>query len=51
MAGDGRGTTILADVTDPAALADAVQWQRVIDIDLTGVFLSCQAQARVMLAH
>jgi len=26
-----------------------VHWQRVLDVDLTGVFLSCQAQARVML--
>jgi NAD(P)-dependent dehydrogenase (short-subunit alcohol dehydrogenase family) len=25
------------------------QWQRMIDINLTGVFLSCQAEARVML--
>lgn len=25
------------------------QWQRMIDINLTGIFLSCQAQARVML--
>ena len=25
------------------------QWQRVFDINLTGVFLSCQAEARVML--
>lgn len=25
------------------------QWQRVLDINLTGIFLSCQAQARVML--
>jgi NAD(P)-dependent dehydrogenase (short-subunit alcohol dehydrogenase family) len=25
------------------------QWQRMFDINLTGVFLSCQAQARVML--
>ena len=25
------------------------QWQRVIDINVNGVFLSCQAQARVML--
>jgi len=24
-------------------------WQRVLDVDLTGVFLSCQAQARAML--
>jgi NAD(P)-dependent dehydrogenase (short-subunit alcohol dehydrogenase family) len=28
------------------ALSD---WQRMIDVDLTGVFLSCQAQARAML--
>jgi len=27
------------------------QWQRVIDVDLTGVFLSCQAEARAMIAH
>jgi len=26
-------------------------WQRVLDVDLTGVFLSCQAQARAMLAQ
>lgn len=25
------------------------QWQKVIDVNLTGVFLSCQAEARVML--
>ena len=25
------------------------QWQRVVDVDYTGVFLSCQAEARVML--
>ncbi len=25
------------------------QWQRVLDINLTGIFLSCQAEARVML--
>jgi len=28
---------------------DLAQWQRVIDINQTGVFLSCQAQARAML--
>lgn len=28
---------------------DAADWRRVIDINLTGVFLSCQAEARVML--
>jgi NAD(P)-dependent dehydrogenase (short-subunit alcohol dehydrogenase family) len=27
------------------------QWQRVIDINLTGVFLSCQAEGRAMLGH
>jgi NAD(P)-dependent dehydrogenase (short-subunit alcohol dehydrogenase family) len=25
------------------------QWQKVIDVNLTGIFLSCQAEARVML--
>ncbi len=25
------------------------QWQKMIDVDLTGIFLSCQAEARVML--
>jgi NAD(P)-dependent dehydrogenase (short-subunit alcohol dehydrogenase family) len=25
------------------------QWQRMLDINLTGIFLSCQAEARVML--
>jgi NAD(P)-dependent dehydrogenase (short-subunit alcohol dehydrogenase family) len=25
------------------------QWQRVLDVNLTGVFLSCQAEAKVML--
>ena len=25
------------------------QWQKMIDVDLTGVFLSCQAESRVML--
>lgn len=25
------------------------QWQRMVDVNLTGVFLSCQAEARVML--
>jgi NAD(P)-dependent dehydrogenase (short-subunit alcohol dehydrogenase family) len=27
------------------------QWQKVIDVDYTGVFLSCQAESRAMLAH
>jgi NAD(P)-dependent dehydrogenase (short-subunit alcohol dehydrogenase family) len=35
----------------PAEEMSLEQWQRVIDIDLTGVFLSCQAEARAMLGH
>jgi NAD(P)-dependent dehydrogenase (short-subunit alcohol dehydrogenase family) len=35
----------------PAEEMSLEQWQRVIDIDLTGVFLSCQAEARAMLDH
>lgn len=77
-----RAIAVPTDVTDPAALAEAVarteaelgelrlavncagianaapaedmplaQWQKVVDIDYTGVFLSCQAEARVMLAR
>lgn len=33
----------------PAEELPLAQWQRVIDINLTGVFLSCQAEARAML--
>ena len=33
----------------PAEAMPREQWQRVIDIDLTGVFLSCQAEGRAML--
>lgn len=33
----------------PAEDMDLAQWQRMLDINLTGVFLSCQAEARVML--
>lgn len=33
----------------PAAEMSLEQWQRMVDINLTGVFLSCQAEARVML--
>jgi NAD(P)-dependent dehydrogenase (short-subunit alcohol dehydrogenase family) len=33
----------------PAEEMPLEQWQRVLDINLTGVFLSCQAEARVML--
>jgi NAD(P)-dependent dehydrogenase (short-subunit alcohol dehydrogenase family) len=25
------------------------QWQRMLDINLTGIFLSCQAEAKAML--
>ena len=33
----------------PAEEMSRSQWQRVVDIDLTGVFLSCQAEGRAML--
>lgn len=33
----------------PAEAMPLAQWQRMLDINLTGVFLSCQAEARVML--
>jgi NAD(P)-dependent dehydrogenase (short-subunit alcohol dehydrogenase family) len=35
----------------PAETMSAEQWQRVYDIDVTGVFLSCQAEAEAMLRH
>lgn len=35
----------------PAEEMPAEQWQRVIDVNLTGVFLSCQAEARAMLGN
>ena len=35
----------------PAEEMSLSQWQRVIDINLTGVFLSCQAEGRAMLEH
>jgi NAD(P)-dependent dehydrogenase (short-subunit alcohol dehydrogenase family) len=35
----------------PAEEMSLSQWQRVIDINVTGVFLSCQAEGQVMLAH
>lgn len=35
----------------PAEEMDLAQWQRVMDINVNGVFLSCQAQARAMLGH
>jgi NAD(P)-dependent dehydrogenase (short-subunit alcohol dehydrogenase family) len=33
----------------PAEEMPLEQWQRMIDVNLTGVFLSCQAEAKVML--
>ena len=33
----------------PAEEMSLAQWQRVVDVDLTGVFLSCQAEARAIL--
>jgi NAD(P)-dependent dehydrogenase (short-subunit alcohol dehydrogenase family) len=33
----------------PAEQMDLAQWQRVVNVNLTGVFLSCQAAARPML--
>lgn len=33
----------------PAEEMPLEQWQRMLDVNLTGVFLSCQAEARVML--
>ena len=35
----------------PAEEMSLNQWQRVIDINVTGIFLSCQAEGRVMLEH
>ena len=35
----------------PAEEMSAQQWQHVIDVNLTGVFLSCQAEGRAMLAN
>jgi NAD(P)-dependent dehydrogenase (short-subunit alcohol dehydrogenase family) len=35
----------------PAEEMSLEQWQRVMDINVNGVFLSCQAEGRAMLAH
>ena len=35
----------------PAEDMTLAQWQRVIDVNLTGLFLSCQAEGRAMLKH
>lgn len=42
-----------AGIANAAAAEDMPlsQWQRVIDVNLTGVFLSCQAEGRAMLGH
>jgi NAD(P)-dependent dehydrogenase (short-subunit alcohol dehydrogenase family) len=36
--------------TAPAEAMSRQQWQRVIDVNLTGVLVSCQAEARAMMA-
>ena len=33
----------------PAEEMPQVQWQRMLDVNLTGIFISCQAEAQVML--
>jgi NAD(P)-dependent dehydrogenase (short-subunit alcohol dehydrogenase family) len=35
----------------PAETMSLDQWQRVYDVDVSGVFLSCQAEAEAMLRH
>jgi NAD(P)-dependent dehydrogenase (short-subunit alcohol dehydrogenase family) len=35
----------------PAETMSVDQWQRVYDVDVSGVFLSCQAEAEAMLRH
>ena len=35
----------------PATELSLAQWQRLYDVDATGVFLACQAEGRAMLAH
>lgn len=35
----------------PATEMTLEQWQRMYDVDATGVFLACQAEGRAMLAH
>jgi NAD(P)-dependent dehydrogenase (short-subunit alcohol dehydrogenase family) len=37
--------------TAPAETMSVEQWQRVYDVDVTGVFLSCQAEAEAMLRN
>jgi NAD(P)-dependent dehydrogenase (short-subunit alcohol dehydrogenase family) len=42
-----------AGIANAAAAEDMsqAQWQKMFDVNLTGVFLSCQAEARVMLSR
>jgi NAD(P)-dependent dehydrogenase (short-subunit alcohol dehydrogenase family) len=42
-----------AGIADAATAEDMdlAQWQRMLDINLTGVFLSCQVEGRAMLKH
>jgi len=35
----------------PAEQMELSMWQRLYDVDVTGVFISCQAEARAMLEH
>ena len=35
----------------PAEEMDLAQWRKVMEVNVTGVFLSCQAQGRAMLVH
>jgi NAD(P)-dependent dehydrogenase (short-subunit alcohol dehydrogenase family) len=37
--------------SDPAETMPAEKWDRIYDVNVKGVFLSCQAEARVMLAR
>jgi NAD(P)-dependent dehydrogenase (short-subunit alcohol dehydrogenase family) len=37
--------------SSPAEEMSPEQWRKVIDVDLTGVFLSCQTEGRIMLEH
>ena len=48
-----EGAVNCAGVNHGAAAEDlsAPDWRRVVDINLTGVFLSCQAEGRRMLGH
>ncbi len=49
---DGLVTCAAADpASGPSEQLPLQEWQRVIDVDLTGTFLTCQAAGRVMLAQ